>query len=584
MARSENPSWDDESAPEILLDTSALAASGERATPLAAERFGKYFIVGELAMGGMAELFVGVQRGLEGFVKVVVIKRVLPQFSGMADFIRMFVDEARLAARLEHPNIVRTYEFGEVDGQYFTVMEYLPGEDLGKVLQRLGREKQQLPFAAAAAIVAQVCSGLHFAHELTDTAGEPLHLVHRDINPANIIITYSGEVKLIDFGVATTTQHVKTTAGTIKGKLAYMSPEHVLARGVDRRSDVFAVGIVLWELLAGRPLFVRPNEAATLYAIMNDPIPSIRRARPDVPPALEAIVMRALERTAIDRFETAAEMEQALDDFLAGAGAYDARARGRLLEELFGAQRAAAKRSIAQARSLATNVSLVMKLRSEARSDLAEIVDAFAGVDEAGGPVPAPASPEAGAPRLLLAGLALCVLAAIVGSLVFIAGSSGAGSAGRAAGATAAVRGSVVVESSPAGAAISVGGEPTGLKTPATLTGLTAPTVTVSLELLGHPPKIATIDVPPKGTTTEHFVFADASPSRLVIAELPENATILLDGEAHEAGTVIAMPPGRHDVRIVIGGRTVAEQNVEATAGDQIWKLAGARLERVAAP
>src|SRR5688572_23893023 len=371
------------------------------------ERFGKYVVIGELAMGGMAELLVSVHHGLEGVMKVVVIKRVLPQYLENEAFIRMFIEEARLATRLEHPNIVRTYEFGEVGGRYFTAMEYLPGEDLQKVLSKLAAARQRMPFALAATLMQQVCAGLHFAHELTDVDGAPLDLVHRDVNPANVIVTYTGEVKLLDFGVAKTTS-TQTQSGTIKGKLAYMSPEQIIARGVDRRSDVFSAGVVLWELLTSRPLFVRDNDAATLYAIMNDPIPPVSRYRLDVPPALEAIVDRALARVPADRYETAEQMSEALGAFLDTQDKCDARSRGRMLEDLFGAERAEAKRSISQSRALSKNVSLVMKLRSEVRTDLASAVNALRGSAERR----LEPAPERSSKRMMIV-LALIIVAAI---------------------------------------------------------------------------------------------------------------------------------------------------------------------------
>lgn len=581
--------WDDESAPEISVDGVGLPADplSSSAPPLPGERFGKYVIVGELARGGMAELFLGVQRGLEGFVKVVVIKRVLPQYSENPAFVRMFVDEARLAARLEHPGIVRTHEFGEVDGLYYTVMEYLPGEDLARVLQRLTEAGRRLSVEQAATLVSRVCAALHFAHELTDVDGAPLHLVHRDVNPSNVILTYGGEVKLIDFGVATTAQHAKTTAGVIKGKLAYMSPEHVLARAVDRRSDVFAAGIVLWELLAGRPLFMRDNEAATLYATMNDPVPSVRGLRPDVPPALEAIVERALAREPDDRFATAEVMRDALEAFLAERSLCDARHFARLLEELFGPARAEAKRAIAQASALAKNVSLVMRLRSDARADLAHVVDALAR-DAAVPPAPlAPAAAAApdergGAGRLALIALALVAVAAVVVGLAVLGG--GGGGQRPAPAAASGPRASVTLESSPPGAAISIGGEPTGLTTPATITGITSPVVEVSLELRGYEPRGGVIEVPATGAITEHFAFAASQPSRLVVAGLPSGATIIIDGESHEAGAVVAMSPGTHAVRVVVAGKVVTEISVEATPGDQVWRFDGQRLERAPNP
>jgi len=311
----------------------------------------------------MGELFLGVQQGPEGFSKVVVVKRMVSHLTKNADFVEMFIDEARIAARLEHPNIVKTYEFGDHEGQYYTVMEFLAGEDLRRMLNKLRMPPhRRLSLPLAIHIVAQICNGLHFAHELTDPEGSPLDLVHRDVNPANVIVTYAGEVKIIDFGVAkvsTTTR--KTLAGVIKGKVAYMSPEHILSRKVDRRSDVFSAGIILWEMLMGRPLFARDCDAATIYAVMNDPIPRPSVERPEIPPELDAIVARALARSPRERFATADDMRAALDGLAAKLPRCDGRTIGRMMEKVFGRTRAQAKRSIAQSRSLAYNVALVMK-------------------------------------------------------------------------------------------------------------------------------------------------------------------------------------------------------------------------------
>ncbi|HZJ67244.1 MAG TPA: serine/threonine-protein kinase, partial [Kofleriaceae bacterium] len=362
-----------------------ISRSDEFKGNIVGERFGKYLLVGEIAIGGMAELFLAVHKGVEGYIKVVVIKRVLPHLSNNPDFIRMFIDEARLTARLEHPNIVRTYEFGEVDGQYFTAMEYLPGEDLGKTLKNLAASRQAMPIHVATGVASQLCAGLHFAHHFTDIDGHPLNLVHRDINPANVIITYGGEVKIIDFGVAKSNTNVQTLTGTIKGKVSYMPPEQVLGRAVDHRADIFSAGVVLWEMLTGRPLFLRNSEAATLYAIMNAPIHPPSKVRPDVPPQLDRIVSRALSRRPADRFETAEQMAHALDDFMVSAPRYDARVLAGTVEGLFGSTRAEAKRSIAATRSLTRNISVVMKMRSEVRADLAERLDLVSLTQKNGG-------------------------------------------------------------------------------------------------------------------------------------------------------------------------------------------------------
>jgi serine/threonine protein kinase len=535
---------------------------------LVGERFGKYLIVGEVAVGGMAEVFLGVHEGLEGFTKVVVIKRVLPQFSANAEFVRMFVDEARLAARLDHPNVVRTYEFGEVANHYFTTMEYLPGEDLGKTLNKLISSQRMMPVHLAVGIVAQVCAGLHFAHQLTDTAGRPLNLVHRDVNPTNIIITYGGEVKLIDFGVAKTNTNAQTVAGTIKGKIAYMSPEQLLSRGIDQRSDVFSTGVVLWELLAQRPLFMRDNEAATLYAIMNDPIPLPSRYRPDVPPELDAIVMRALSRTPADRFDSAEEMEDALDQFLTRVtGKYDARSVARMLEDVFGSTRARAKRAIAQTRSLSANISLVMKLRTDVRSDLASNLESLAkgSTQEDLGDVSEPRGSK------LFLGLAALVVAGIMGGVLYVVLGTSLLSSAQPLTAETAQQGSIELASTPSGAAISIGGEPTGLKTPATLTGLAAGQVTIRLELAGHGAIAEQVDVPGGAVVKRAFEMKPAM-GMLVIEQLPDVAVVFVDGERRDGALKVA--PGRHDITIEIEGKAIVVQQIEVGVGEQRWTYA----------
>jgi serine/threonine protein kinase len=542
------------------------------ATPLAGEQFGKYMLVGEIALGGMAEVFVAVHQGPEGFLKVVTLKRVLPRLTASPDFVRMFVDEARLAARLEHPNIVRTYEFGEHEGQYFTVMEYLAGEDLGHLLNRASISRQPLPLNLAASIVGQICNGLHFAHDLTDVVGRPLSLVHRDVNPSNVIITYTGEVKIIDFGVAKArTNHSKTLAGTIKGKIAYMAPEQILARGIDRRSDVFSVGVLLWEVLAGRPLFARETEAATLYAVMNDPIPSVRKLRPEVPDELERIVMRALARTPADRYDTAEEMSLALDAFANAQPKLETRALARTMESLFGSTRAEAKRSIAQTRALKKNVSLVMKLRSEVRADLAEqLASQSKPTRDLHGPRPTS--------RGLLFGIAGAALLATAVGLVYVESRDGHSKQAAAAGAPTG-EGTLELASTPAGAAIFIAGEPTGLKTPATVTGVHPGEVAIRLELAGHVPKAVTVSVSPGQTLEQRLTLVGLS-GRLVISNLPVGAIVALDGQEHQAGEVFTIPSGRHDVKLLVAGHPLLQQTIETTAGDQTWELADDRLIR----
>ncbi len=545
-------------------------------TPIKGEPFGKYLLVGEVAMGGMAEVFLAVQQGIQGFMKVVTLKRVLPHLSS-PEIVRMFIDEARLCARFDHPNIVRTFEFGELAGRYYTVMEYLAGEDLSKVLARAYRAKEPVPFNITASIVAQVCAGLHYAHELADTSGRPMGLVHRDVNPSNIITTYNGEVKLIDFGVAkANVSAVQTLAGTIKGKIAYMSPEHVLARGVDRRSDVFSTGVVLWELLTVKPLFMRETEAATLYAIMNDPIAKPSTHRPDVPPALEAIAMRALARTPADRYETAEEMREALEAFIATQPKVDARVLARYLEGLFGQSRADAKRAISESRSLPKNISLVMRLRSEIRDDIAEQLAAEAPaitVERAG--------TSSGARRKApLVAVGVVAIGAL-GGLGALALRHGPATVEQAAPTRAAVTGqtSVEITSEPAGAAVFIDGEPTGLKTPTTLSDVRAGTLAIRIEKPGYAASTQSFEVVAGKVVSKQFTLAPL-PGRLILVGLPADGEIYVDGGERLLGEVITLPAGKHDLRLDQGGAPIVQQTIETGAGDQTWELRGGVFTR----
>jgi serine/threonine protein kinase len=558
----------DPSDPEISLSSIEKMAEdpAEDHRPIVGEQFGKYVLVGEIGVGGMAEVFLAIQTGLQGFLKVVTLKRVLPHLASH-DFIAMFIDEARIAARLEHPNIVKTFEFGENEGQYYTVMEYLAGEDLGSTMNRAAISKQPMSFQMAAMIVAQLCNGLHFAHELTDTAGRPLGLVHRDINPSNIIITYAGEVKVIDFGVAKfNSSGSKTLTGTIKGKLAYMSPEQILARGIDRRSDIFSLGVVLWELVTGSRLFARESDAATLYAIMNDPIPKARRHRPNVPEELEAIISTALARTPADRYETCEEMQAAIDQFLATQPKFDARTLASTLESLFGSTRAEAKRSIAATRALSKNVSLVMKLRTDVREGLAKHLT----IRQQSEPLPRT--------RRAVGGIAAVVIVGTLAGLGYLLLRNPQPTKATVEAPTSTLA-SLKVDSRPSGAAVFVGGEPTGLVTPATLSGLSPGEVEVRVELPSHTPTSHKFNLK-AGEAATHLFELGSESGRVVLSGLPAGAVILVEGTEHEAGEVISMQTGRHDVRIVLDGKTLVQQTLETGTGHQVWELQEGRLVR----
>lgn len=288
-----------------------------------AMKYGKYLLEKQLAIGGMAEVFLAHQEGPAGFRKTLCIKRILPNFANDAAFIDMFLDEARTAAQLSHPNIVQIYELGESDGSYYIAMEYIRGPALSKVIRRLKQADLHIPLHYAAKIVANVCAGLEYAHTFTDSEGQPLHLVHRDISPDNVLVSFAGAVKMIDFGIAKAkTNQSKTQAGAVKGKFSYMSPEQIMGSTLDGRSDLFSLGIVLYELTTLRKPFGEDADLMTVSAIVNDPPPLPADMFEGYPPALQSVILRALAKDRRERFATAQEMQNELERFIHEQGEF----------------------------------------------------------------------------------------------------------------------------------------------------------------------------------------------------------------------------------------------------------------------
>lgn len=276
---------------------------------------GKYEVIARLGKGGMAQVHLAVARGPGGFNKLVVLKSLESQEHA---FRRMFLDEARLAALLHHPNVVNTYEVSETDGQYFIAMEYLDGQPLDKIIRETKKLGLLLPARLCARIMADALSGLHYTHELRDYAGAPLEIVHRDVSPHNLFLTYEGNVKLLDFGVAkSTAKTAETDLGVLKGKLAYMAPEQAAALPIDRRADVFAIGAVLWELLTLRRLRQADSAAGVLNEAVRGGLPDLQQTRPDADRRLESVLWRALASQPARRYQTAQEMRDALVEYLA---------------------------------------------------------------------------------------------------------------------------------------------------------------------------------------------------------------------------------------------------------------------------
>jgi hypothetical protein len=278
-------------------------------------RFGNYVLLRRIARGGMAEVFLAQQRGLEGFDRRVAVKRILPHLADSPDFVKMFLGEAKLAAQLTHPNIVHIYDFGKVDHDYFIAMEYVDGVHAGELFKQ--RERERISPALIARIGADAAAALHYAHELRGPNGKPLGLVHRDVSPANLMISYDGVVKLCDFGIAKAAALTdqRTNPGQVKGKYAYMSPEQTVATALDGRSDVFSLAIVLWELLAGKTIVPRGDAIAAMRLIRDGKLQPIAQAAPGTPPQLAAAIAWGLATRREDR-ATAAELATALEGFL----------------------------------------------------------------------------------------------------------------------------------------------------------------------------------------------------------------------------------------------------------------------------
>jgi len=282
-----------------------LAPMGSLPATTEASRFGKYSLVARLATGGMAEIFLARLQGAAGFEKLICIKRILPHLARDKQFVAMFLDEARIAARISHPNVCQVFELGEIEGSYFLAMEYLEGVPLACFRRRDYYGEMPDP-RLVAGIAVQACEGLHHAHQLKNTDGSVMEVVHRDISPQNLFVTVDGIVKVLDFGIAKIQDAtVRTSTGAVKGTYAYMAPEQLRGERVDRRTDVFAMGIVMYETLTRRHLFKRDTDFLTFQAITGEPIEDVCALRPDVPPALSAVIMTALSRDREERFPTA---------------------------------------------------------------------------------------------------------------------------------------------------------------------------------------------------------------------------------------------------------------------------------------
>ncbi|MEM9195072.1 MAG: protein kinase [Myxococcota bacterium] len=307
-------------APEELDDE----PTGPSALEEAEQNYGRYRLCFELASGGMGKVFLARAEGAAGFEKLVALKRIHPHLAKQRQFVDMFLDEARIASKISHPNVCSVFDFGEQDGTFYIAMEYLVGEPLSRVMTAMSRHPtgggpRRRLFAAR--IVADACEGLHAAHELRDPRGTLLNVVHRDVSPHNLFVTYNGSVRVVDFGIARAADQVHdTTTGSVKGKWTYMSPEQARGKHLDRRADVWSLGVVLWELFTQRRLFQRTSQTETVIAVVEDPIPAPSEVDPTIPKELDEMVLKALNRDRELRQPSARALGRDLLRFLGGQG------------------------------------------------------------------------------------------------------------------------------------------------------------------------------------------------------------------------------------------------------------------------
>ncbi|HUF77634.1 MAG TPA: protein kinase, partial [Thermoanaerobaculia bacterium] len=389
-----------ESIVEVAEEAAPADRSGDAAPPAAVgTEFGQYRLLERIGIGGMAEVWKARMTGVEGFQKTVAIKRILPHLTDSPDFVEMFVDEAKLAAQLNHANVIHIYDLGKIGADYYIAMEHVEGENLRRILER-GRETgKPIPVGLALYVAARLASALDHAHRKRDFEGRELGLVHRDVSPQNVLVGYEGTIKLCDFGIVkAVSKSSHTQRGALKGKLQYMSPEQAWGRAVDGRSDIFSVGALLFEMLTGRRLFVGDSEMEVLEAVRECRIVAPGELVPGIPAAVDALVIRALERQSEDRYQSAGELGERIEELLAAMRPALGQADlARYLVDLFGRQPETAAPGSAEPPPSLPPTETVAEPEDNAGSAWADraaiAVSGAAGQDRAAAPASAAAEP-----------------------------------------------------------------------------------------------------------------------------------------------------------------------------------------------
>jgi serine/threonine-protein kinase len=503
--------------------------------PAAPNVFGKYTLLDRIGMGGMAEVWTARVTGPAGFQRTVVVKRTLQHLNRDPQFAAMFLAEARLSARLNHPNIVQVYELGEVGGEYFLAMEHVSGRDLATILRQLDRVGRRPPPAFAALVVRDIARALSYAHRLRDDAGQPLRIIHRDVTPSNIMVSFDGGIKLVDFGIAKAlaSAEERTQTGTLKGKFSYMAPEQIEGEAIDHRADLFALGVVLHEMLTMRRLFKGAHDLETIAKVRRTEVPPPSQANAEVTPELDAICLKALARDRDARYQSGDELAIALDAIVHREGFSPERVR-ELMRELFGDEPARAAAAPASPVSASTRLAR-------------------------------PATPVVAITRMAAAGRArkivgaLALLAAIAAAAAVLTRQRAQRHSPPRAVATASASATPPPSINPAATAPANPGAtaPTNPAATAASAAATAPTHAAAPSAT---PPVAI--APQSGATTTRA----ATPARVHVdfQSRPSHALVFLDDERRPRGRTplaleLAPSPARHRVRFVLDGHRPEE-------------------------
>ena len=520
-------------------------------------RFGKYTLLRRLAVGGMAELYLALQKSVAGFEKLIVVKRILPSLATDQTFVQMLLGEARIAATLTHPNIAQVYDVGVAEGDYFIAMEHVHGEDLRSIVRQMRqKEVRSFPLEHTLAIVMGCCKGLSYAHDRRDLDGEPLDIVHRDISPQNVLVTFTGDVKIVDFGIAKARSSTEEEEGQLKGKVPYMSPEQAQGLPLDARSDIFSLGVMLFELCTGKRLFKGSDERETLQRIVQGQYPRPSQINPHLSPRLEGIIERALMVDRGERYPAARDMLAELESYIRDERlAVSALSLGEWMQSLFDEKLAQQKQMLQEGRQLA---EVLAESEVEDPSTVSSMGLSLSGVSAV--------RQRAGSKTPWVLVLLLLALggAAAVAAYLFWPQAAQTGP------------GSIAFESEPPGAAIYVDGSRRPERTPALVSDLPLGTYEVRLTADGFAPHGAQVEltqVSTRATVSATLERPSASSFGAVrVTSNPSGATVLIDGSSVEGATPLTVPelqPGvEHSVSITRDGYQTHNQQLVLQAGD----------------